>query len=221
MKINLIVGSFISAILCSPATFAHDLPDGAPHEHAVPEQAQPAPAALAPVAAQPQQNPDWMSYKNPYAGEENNIANPHRTPDEIAALAQQTATDVLTFGLTDYKDKLGGFKKYFVAQGWQLYAAYLKDSGLLSRVTDDGYSVGAIVNSPPEIVNNGTTEGVYHWIVKLPITIGFSTVDAEGNAKAGPSGKYILYMDLGRTADGSGEGGIAINNWRVDPVPGQ
>ncbi|MCE9507101.1 MAG: DotI/IcmL family type IV secretion protein [Alphaproteobacteria bacterium] len=211
MKKHLITGGIISVILCAPAAMAQT-----PAAQPQPEQAQPAPAA-----APPQQNPDWMSYKNPYAGEENDIANPHRTPEEIASLAQQTATDVLTFGLANYKDKLAGFKKYFVAQGWQLYAAYLKDSGLLSRITEDGYSVAAIVSSPPEIVNSGTTDGAYHWIVKLPITLGFFTTDAEGNTKTGPSGKYILFMDLGRAADGGGEGGIVINNWRVDPAAAQ
>ena len=175
----------------------------------------PAPAP-APVPAK--QKPAWLEYKTPYVGEENDIANPHRTSDEISTWAQQAAADVLTFGNADYKEKLMGFKKYFVQQGWQLYTTYLKNEKFINMVAEDGYSVGAIVNDVPEIVSQGPTEGAYHWIVKMPITISFFSTDAAGYTKTGASGKYILFMDILRVTEGGGDNAIAIDNWRVDPA---
>ena len=204
MKMSFIACIMAAALLCSAAALAQ----------APPEQGQPARGITPP-------KPAWLDYKNPYASEEGDLSNPHRTTDEIVILAQQTATDVLSFSPADYKDKLQSFKKYFVPQGWQLYAAYLKGSLPLSKVTDDGYSVGAIVSSPPEIVNNGPADGAYHWVVKVPVTISFffSAAAADGSVRTGPSGKHILFMDMTRVASGGGDSGIAINNWRVDDAP--
>jgi hypothetical protein len=178
-------------------------------------QESPAPATV-PGA----QQPSWLEYKAPYAGEENNIANPHRTAEEMATWSQQAVADMLSFGPADYKEKLIGFKKYFVESGWQLYTAYLKDAKIVSMVGEGGYSVGAIVNDIPENVSHGAAGGAYHWVMKMPITISFFTTDPEGNTKTGASGKYLLYMDIVRVAEGGeGENGIAIDNWRVDPMP--
>jgi hypothetical protein len=218
MKISLTVSLIAAALFCAAPALAQTPPPPAPMQvQPAPAQIQPAPAQAAPEAETAPAPTDWMTYKNPYVGEENDIGNPHRTPDEIATWAQQAATDVLSFTPADYKDKLNGFKKYFVPQGWQLYTAYLKDSNLLSMVTDQGYSVGTIVDSHPEIVNSGAVDGVYHWIVKAPVTISFFITDASGKIKPGAAGKYNLFIDMARVAAG-GQDGVAISNWRVDNI---
>lgn len=187
----------------------------------VPTPAPAQPAAPAPAAAPaPEAKPDWMNYKNPYVGEENDLANPHRTTDEISAWAQQAATDTLSFNPTNYRDKLTSFKKYFAPQGWQLYADYLKSSNVMSSVTNDGFSVGAIADGKPDIVNSGAVDGTYHWIVKLPLTVSFFTTASDGTITPGTMSKYTLFIDMARIADQSGEG-IAINNWRMDPAAAQ
>ncbi|MFH1157576.1 MAG: DotI/IcmL family type IV secretion protein [Pseudomonadota bacterium] len=170
------------------------------------------------ASAQPHKapaRPSWLEYKSPYVGEENDIANPHRTTGEIASWAQQAAADSLSFSRADYKIKLNGFKKYFVPEGWKFYAAYLKNTRLINMVVDDGYTVGTIVNDLPEIVNQGVSNGVYHWIVRMPITISFFSAGPQGVSRPGASGKYLLLLDVGRVA----EGGIAIMSWAVEDMP--
>ena len=172
----------------------------------------------APVPDQPR--PARLEYKPSYLGEQTDIGNPHRTTEEITTWAQQAAAEVLSFGKIDYADRMNGFKKYFVQQGWQLYTAYLKDSKVIDMMSDDGYSVGAIVDEVPEIINQGPSGGAYHWIVRMPITISFFKKDiVTGETKTGSSGKYFLFMDVLRVAEGGGEDGIAITNWRVMDVP--
>jgi hypothetical protein len=217
MKTNLTACIIVLGLFCAHAAAAQTPPEQAPP----PAAEQPAPQAPAqPAETQPAPaNTDWMTYKNPYAGEENNLANPHRTAEEISAWAQQAATDALSFTPANYKDKLNGFKKYFMQQGWQLYADFLKNSNLLNTVTNDGYSVGALADSRPETVNSGPINGIYHWIVKVPVTISFYTLGADGKAKPGMASKYTLFMDMARTTEGGGDDGIAINNWRMDEIP--
>ena len=178
------------------------------------------------AAAPPEQQapagppPAWLDYKPTYTGEESDISNPHRTAEEITTWAQQAAADVLSFSQADYADKMNGFKKYFVQQGWQLYTAYLKDTKVINMVGDGGYSVGAIVDEVPEIVNQGASGGAYHWIMRMPITISFFKKDpVTGETKAGASGKFFLFLDVLRVAEGGGDNGIAITNWRIMDVP--
>ncbi len=180
----------------------------------------PTPAAQQQPAAQPGQLPSWMEYKPAYTGEENDITNPHRTTEEITTWTQQAAADVLTFSSDDYKGKITGFKRYFVTQGWEQYVAYLKDTKAIDKVSVDGYSIGAIVDEAPQIINQGSSNGAYHWILRMPITISFFKKDpASGETKTGPSGKFYLFMDVLRVAQGGGDDGIAITNWRVMDVP--
>ena len=176
--------------------------------------------SLAYAQSQPQPKqvpklPSWLEYKTPYAGEENNIANPHRTRDEITSWAQQVAADSLSFSKVNYKIKLKSFKKYFVKKGWQLYAAYLKETKLINMVVDDGYTVGTIVNELPEITNKGTFGSVYHWVVKMPITISFFNSNTQKNSEPYASGKYFLSLDIGRVANGN----IAVMGWNVEDMP--
>jgi hypothetical protein len=175
----------------------------------------------APAAAQPL--PSWLEYKPAYVGEENDISNPHRTTEEITTWAQQAAADVLTFDKDNYTAKMVSFKKYFAPMGWDQYTEYLKDTKVVDMVGGNGYSIGAIVDEVPQIVNQGTTNGAYHWILRMPLTISFFTKDAaSGQAKTGPSGKFYLFVDILRVAKNSGiggEDGIAIISWRVMSPP--
>ena len=184
----------MTALPLAPSSYAQDKP--------------PAATPSAPL-------PDWLAYKNPYVGEENDIGNAHRTSDEMALWAQQAAADVLSFGADDYAAKMESFKKYFAQQGWQMYTAYLKDSKIADTVTQNGYSVGAIVDRTPDIVSYGPLDGSFHWIIKMPITVSFFSTDASGHTRTGGSGKYTLFVDVVRVPQG-GDNGVAINNWRVD-----
>lgn len=171
-------------------------------------------------AAPPEKLPAWLQYKPMYAGEESDIGNPHRTAQEITTWAQQAAADVLTFDRETQAQKMAEFKKYFNAQGWGLYTSYLKDNKILTMVNESGYAIGAVVTEVPEIINQGAGGGAYHWVQRMPITISFSKRDAAtGEIKPGPSGKFYLFMDIKRAAQGGGDDGIVIDNWRVMDVP--
>ena len=208
-----LLGAVLFAIILSGASAARAQDDGSV---AGVEETTPATAA----APQVESVPDWLKYKPAYQGEENNVANPHRTTDEITAWAQQAAADVLSFNKENLNARMESFKKYFVKQGWLLYISYLKDNKVIDMVNQQGYSVSTIVSQVPEIVNRGASGGVYHWILRMPITVSFFKKDpATGEPKQGPSGKFYLFLDVSRVAIGGGDDGIDITNWRVMEVP--
>lgn len=184
----------------------------------VPAQQQQQQQPAAPAAPAAEAKPAWMEYKPSYAGEESDISNPHRTHDEITTWAQQAVVDVLSFSRDNYNDKVNGFKKYFAPQGWQLYVNYLKDSKIVD-VVGQGYTIGAIVNDTPEIVNQGSSAGAYHWIMRMPVTISFYQKNEDGTPKPATSSKFFLFVDVLRVTQPGSEGGIAITNWRMMESP--
>jgi len=218
---NLLLVLFCAgAVLAASAAWA---------QQGVPPAAAPAvtaPAATAPAAAAAPAPAakSLLSLWHPYGDEQNsqnNLANPNHTLDEILTWSQQTAADVLSFSPDDRVSKMEGFKKkYFVKQGWDLYLAYLHDSNIQDMIDREGYFVSTIVPNIPQIYSSGAKDGAYHWIVKMPITIGFYKKSANVNAdpQPGPSGKFILYIDVMRVATG-GDDGVAIVNWQVTAAP--
>lgn len=172
--------------------------------------AQQLPAAEAPPVSAPK--PDWMNYRTPYGGEaqKNTLASPHRTTDEIIVIAGQIGVELLSLDTATYKEKLAEFKKYFVPQGWQLYAAYLKDTDIIGKVRDNGYSMRAIANGSADIVSQSAVNNVYHWVVKIPLTVSLAAAGAES------SEKQVLFMDMMRVTEADGNNGLAIVNWRMD-----
>ncbi len=160
--------------------------------------------------------PSWMQYKSPYTGQEYDISNPHRTSEEIETWSEQAAADVLSFNKGNYMWKMRKFKKYFTDSGWKEYTDYLKTSRIIDMVASDKYSIGAIVDEQPLIINQGDVGGAYNWILRMPVTISFFTKDATGTEQTGPSAKFYLFIDVARVANGGGQNGIAISNWRME-----
>lgn len=215
-----------------PAPIGGAAPAQAAPAQAVPAQAAPAPAIAAPApagdaAAQAAPAPDaapaqpsWMEYKPVYSGGgESDLTVANRTNDEMTTWAQQSSADVLSFSRDEYNSKMVSFRKYFTPAGWQLYTDYLKTSRLIDMVSQDDYEVGAIVDETPEIVKQAPFNNAYHWIMRMPITISFTKRLPGGDLKRGPTGKFYLFIDVGRVPEGNGDGGVAITNWKIMDAP--
>jgi len=199
------------------------LPMRAQAQQAAPASAATVPAAPAasatapapvPLAAEP--TPAWMDYQNPYVGEQNDLSNPNRTPDEVLLWAAQQAASAMTYTPETFNDAIAATKKNFSAQGWSEFGAYAHNVDLVSRVRDREYSVTTIVKGNSAIVDSGPVAGSYHWLVRLPLMVTFMHADAEGNQQAVDGGDTDLTMQIGRVADGTGgPDDMVIESWRV------
>ncbi|MDE1152918.1 MAG: DotI/IcmL/TraM family protein [Micavibrio sp.] len=218
-----------AASLGLPALARAQAPAPAPAGTAAPATTVPAaPAAgnapaATPMAAEP--TPDWMNYQNPYAGEQNDLSNPNRTPDEVLLWAGQQAATVMTYTPETFNDSIAAAKKVFSTQGWNEFGAYAHSVDLVSRVRDRQYSVTTIVKGNAAIVDSGPVAGSYHWLVRMPLMVTFLHDDADGNQQAVDGGDTDLTMQVGRVQDGTGgPDSMVIEGWRVAsraPDPGQ
>src|SRR5690606_26703976 len=156
------------------------------------------------VAQTPAAKPDWMTYHNPYSAADT-LASPHRNHDEVAAWVQQAATDTLTFTPADYREKIGGFRKYFTPQGWEPYAGFVRGGGVLDAVATKGYSVSALAGGASDVADEKAVDGLWHWTVKRPITL--TLTNGQGSTQ---TVRYALTLDLVRTGQND-KNGIAIS----------
>lgn len=191
-------------------------------------------AAFAQQKAPPASD-EWMEYKSPYVGEQNDLSNPHRTIEEILIWARERGTEVLSFSSDveneimaenakinghDFKpekmdDKLRRIRGYFTPEGWREYVIYVKQTRLADMVREKDYSVTTIVNGNPSVVDSGTVAGAYHWLVKLPLMITFIIRDSMGEPQPAPAADYELVMQVGRNKDTTDLAGIAIEGWKM------
>ena len=160
--------------------------------------------------------PAWMQYNSPYSSKRADLGVSHMGAQEISAWTQEAVSDVLSFSPEDYTERLTGFKKYFVASGWQGYAAYLGENGLPDLVKGQKYSLNAIVRDPPRIVKEGSVGGTYRWLVKASAVLSLSRQNAEGQSQTIPATtrNINVLVQLVRVPENSGgPAGLAVENW--------
>lgn len=163
--------------------------------------------------------PEWLKYKNPYSGEQNNLSNPHRTSEEITTWAQNAAAEVTSFMPGGFTNKLTEIKKMFTPQGWVEYATWMRDSQIADMVRAQNYGVSTIINGNVRIINNGSVAGVYHWLVEMPVIVTFLHPDSSGKQQPLSGGKFRLVIQLGRMAAEPEEDGLIIEGWKVSNYP--
>ncbi len=191
-----------------------------PQAGAPAQNAPPSAPNVTPMAAEP--TPAWMNYENPYVGEQNDIVNPNRTPDEVVMWAEQQATNALTLTPKDFNDKLTQIKKAFTAQGWLEFATYARTADLPNRIQTRDYSVTTVAKGDGLVIDSGPVAGSFHWLVKLPIMITFLHLDKQGDMQPVEGGDYDLMMQVGRVAQGTGgPEDMAIEGWRITPTTPQ
>lgn len=224
----------LAALVLNASAAGAQSPAPIPAPAAVPAQTQPAPVQDVPIqnapaampgsadplaapAAATAPNNDWMTYRNPYAGEQNNLTNPNRTPAEIQAWTQKAVASALSFGPDDFTPKLTDAKKLFVTKGWAEYAEYVKQAQLMERVRNQGMTLSTILNGDAAIVASEAVAGAYRWLLRAPVMMTFLKKDAAtGQLKPVGTGRFTLTLQLGRVAKDQGDEGIAIESWKIE-----
>ena len=107
---------FAALLLAGPA-LAQDGPlDTAPTPSTLDQPPQPldqSPPDAAPTAPSGPAGADWLQYKNPYAGEQSDITNPHRSAEEITAWGAKAVADALSFPEGSFDTHIREVKPYF------------------------------------------------------------------------------------------------------------
>jgi len=181
-------------------------------------------AVLSLTAAQAaaQTDDSWMEYRNPYVNEQGNLANPHRTTDEILALGREMATDALSFRPEEMdkppegeKNKLENLRAHFSDNAWKEYMQYMRDSRFLDMVYRNRYNASTIADGDIILINSGPVAGSYRWVIQVPLLITFHQINRVGEILPVTTGRFRLTIQIGRTKEDAGKDGMQIDSWEM------
>lgn len=160
--------------------------------------------------------PDWMEYKNPYTAEQDNLTNPHRTPEEITMWAEQIAVEALSMSNENSNERLTEIKKVFAPSGWKDYVTYLQKSQLINMIRQQDYDAMTIVDGSGFIAQKASTGGAYRWLVEVPVVTSLTRPDPQtGQPGAARSARLRIIIQIGRVKQGGDDNDIAIESWTV------
>lgn len=217
-KTGAILVTFLTFLLASAADVpaqetAPALPVTAVQSVPLAIQGQP----VSPAVAAPAANNDWMVYKNPYVGEQNNLANANRTKEEVMTWVEKVVMDAMTFSEKDVNEKVSTAKSFFLQQGWQEYAAYIKETKLLEKIRSENVAIKTIANGDSTTLGAEAINGTFHWIIETPLLITFTRKDAVTQEENPVStGLFKSTIMVSRVDSKIKEEGIAIKGWRID-----
>lgn len=135
------------------------------------------------------------------------LRDPNLNKAALLAWVAAAATQVTTFGFTDYAEKFEQAQKNFSPDGWKSYQAALVKSGLLKNVSLYQQIITSIPISTPIIQAEGILEGEYRWIISVTLV---QTIRA-GNKKVT---RYLpVTMILVKMPTAQNPMGVGINTW--------
>jgi intracellular multiplication protein IcmL len=135
------------------------------------------------------------------------LAEPNMNKAALLAWISAAATQVTTFGFTDYAEKFAAAQKNFSPDGWKSYQDALIKSGLLRNVNLYQQIITSIPINTPIIQAEGILEGQYRWIVSVTLV---QTIRA-GNKKVT---RYLpVTMILVKMPTAQNPMGVGINTW--------
>ena len=191
---------------------------------ASPAQAQEAPTPLdvaPPAATAPL--PDWMQYKTPYSGEQNDVRKAHRSQDEIIAWAQDTVTNALSIPAGGSAGKMAEVQKFFAPAAFAQYQTYLSSGTLGEGVRVQSHDLSTITSGDTRILAHGESGGSYRWQVELPLVHSFNKQEIDGSVRQSPGQSLRLIVVIARQPKANGadvsDDALRIESFVVGNVP--
>ncbi len=213
MNIKIFILIIITIIMASNISIAEEVSTPlSPAKQAADAQKE---ALLNATTIPTEPKPDWMKYKDVY-GEQLNLAEPHRSNEEMQQWVQKIITDLFDLTPTNYKEKLKKFKNYFEKSSWAAYAKHLKQSQILNLISKQQQSTEAIVKNIPEIIEGKNKDGVYHWIIKTQIASSSFVTGGNNKRHLQQNNDYTVYIDAKRVENSFDDMNIKIDSIRFD-----
>ncbi len=135
-----------------------------------------APFALDPKAKPPAERPDPRNAKLP----ENHIAMslPHRSSREIGSWLVSVLSESMTYDKGNYDASFNEIQKYFTPEGKAQYIKFLEDNSMMQVLKSGKYTMRAIVQETPLLLNEGALNGTYKWLFEVPVMVSYLEVGA-------------------------------------------
>lgn len=104
----------------------------------------------------------------------------HLTEKELKNWLTMAISEAFTFGRQDFGLVRENTLPYFTVSGRATLDSYLKNSGILTSMSNNRYKLGLFVESPPLLLTSQEMDGIYRWLFQMPITLTFIPENQNG-----------------------------------------
>lgn len=132
---------------------------------------------------------------------------PHIPLSQLRTWAALAASDVLTFGFNNHKERLSSAAGYFTEPGWASFQDALKRERIIEMVEANQQVLTAAAGGAPVLKSREVKGGVYHWVVEVPLVVTYQA-GAQMINRENPITLVIVRADAATHPDG-----LAIQLW--------
>jgi intracellular multiplication protein IcmL len=125
----------------------------------------------------------------------------------LIAWAAGTTRRVMEFGYHDYRQRLQDVATNFTPNGWQSFTKALQEARILEAVEKRQLVVTTTIDAAPEIIKEGEVNGIYTWIIRMPIIVNFEGAEAPTPISS------TLYLQINRISTLQNPMGVGIEQW--------
>jgi len=132
---------------------------------------------------------------------------PNMNDAAVISWAARAASDVMTFGFHDYQRRLQESSIHFTRRGWQSFTEALQRSRVMEGVQKSQQVVTAAPKSAPVIIQQGLVDGIYRWVVELPLIVTYQSGTAQ------QSDTLNVQLVIVRVSTLDSPSGVGIQQW--------
>ncbi len=101
------------------------------------------------------------------------LTQPNLSTPALMSWVAQAATEVMTFGFSDYRRRLQESSRNFTRKGWESFTGALAAARVIESVEKNGQVITAAPRGAPVLVSEGVVKGQYQWIVEIPMILSY------------------------------------------------
>ena len=135
------------------------------------------------------------------------LSEPNLSSPALVSWAAQAATEVMSFGFTDYRRRLQSSSAYFTRKGWESFTEALQQARYIETLVARNQVITAAPQGAPILKQEGVVQGRYQWVVQIPMVLSF----VSGNETRSDSVMVELYIV--RVPRLESPSGIGITQW--------
>lgn len=136
---------------------------------------------------------------------------PNLSAPALMSWVAQAATEVMTFGFSDYRRRLQEASRNFTKRGWESFTQALQRSRIIEMVEVNQQVLTAAPKGAPILESEGLVAGRYQWVVQIPLILTY-----QSGAKTTNSGLLVTVVVV-RVPRLESSNGVGIEQWVAVP----
>lgn len=129
----------------------------------------------------------------------------------VTDFANKVAQALYRYDFHNYREQINDMEQYFTPDGYQNYLDALERSKIIAMIKETSSISTATATAAPSIFSRGEKNGVYQWVVQVPVTVTM--------IPANRSQSLMITLKIIRESQALKPRGLAVAAYTVDMAP--